>query len=130
MPKPENVEPHKFPEGQSGNPNGRPKGSRNRSTIAKKWLETQEKIKNPISGVEEQLSEEDIMTLALIKKARSGDTAAYRAVLDSAYGAPKQAIEHAGKDGVAMIVDYRRMTDEELQARMDELTRTGRATGD
>lgn len=25
MPKPENIEPHKFPKGTSGNPNGRPK---------------------------------------------------------------------------------------------------------
>ena len=33
----ENLIPYK--KGQSGNPNGRPKGSKNRSTIAKKWLQ-------------------------------------------------------------------------------------------
>ena len=54
--------------GQSGNPSGRPKGSKNRSTIARKWLSTKSKIVNPISSKEEMLSQEDIGTLALIKK--------------------------------------------------------------
>ena len=44
-----------FEQGESGNPNGRPKGSRNRSTIARLWLETTQKAKNPITGVEETL---------------------------------------------------------------------------
>ena len=33
------------------------------------------------------------MTLALIKKAREGDVAAYKALMDSGYGAPVQQIE-------------------------------------
>jgi hypothetical protein len=33
------------------------------------------------------------MTLALIKKAREGDVAAYKALMDSGYGAPLQQIE-------------------------------------
>ena len=41
----ENIKPFEFKKGQSGNPAGRPKGSKNRSTIAKKWLETMEKFK-------------------------------------------------------------------------------------
>jgi hypothetical protein len=36
-----------FEQGESGNPNGRPKGSRNRSTIARLWLETTSKGKEP-----------------------------------------------------------------------------------
>lgn len=71
---------------------GRPKGSLNRSTIARKWLQAEEKIKNPITKVDEQLTQEDIMTLALIKKARSGDVNAYKALMDSAHGAPKQLL--------------------------------------
>lgn len=80
---------HQWEKGQSGNPKGRPKGSKNRSTVARKWLEVLERIKNPITGDEEQLSQEDISTLAQIKKARKGDTAAYKALLDSAWGSPK-----------------------------------------
>ena len=33
------------------------------------------------------------MTLALIKKARDGDVNAYKALMDSGYGAPLQQIE-------------------------------------
>jgi hypothetical protein len=82
-----------FEKGESGNPNGRPKGSKNRSTIAKKWLETNQTAKNPISGQDETLTQEDMMTLALIKRAREGDVAAYKALMDSGYGMPTQQIE-------------------------------------
>lgn len=82
--KEDNLTP--FEKGQSGNPNGRPKGSRNRSTVAKEWLEMQEKVLNPISKKDELLQQQDIMTLALIKKARTGDVSAYKELMDSAYG--------------------------------------------
>ena len=79
--------------GQSGNPKGRPKGSKNRSTIARKWLESKEKFRNPLTGEIELLTQEDITTLAQILKAREGDTPAYKALEDSAYGAPVQQID-------------------------------------
>jgi hypothetical protein len=79
--------------GESGNPNGRPKGSKNRSTIAKYWLEVNQNLKNPLTSEEETMSQEDLMTLALIKKARDGDVNAYKALMDSGYGAPVQQIE-------------------------------------
>jgi hypothetical protein len=82
----------KFEKGESGNPNGRPKGSRNRSTIARQWLEVNQKLKNPLTGQEETMSQEDLMTLALIKKAREGDVSAYKALMDSGYGTPHQTI--------------------------------------
>ena len=87
----ENLKP--FEKGKSGNPNGRPKGAKNRSTIARFWLNVEEKLKNPITGDVETMSQEDLMTLAQIKKARDGDTTAYRALMDSTYGAPIQQVE-------------------------------------
>jgi hypothetical protein len=81
-----------FKKGQSGNPKGRPVGSKNRSTIAKKWLSVEQDLKNPLTGDKETMSQEDLMTLALIKKAREGDTQAYQKLLDSAYGAPLQQV--------------------------------------
>tara|TARA_R100001230_G_C5566079_1_gene89241 strand:+ start:313 stop:645 length:333 start_codon:yes stop_codon:yes gene_type:complete len=87
----ENLIPYK--KGQSGNPKGRPKGSKNRSTIAKKWLQVEQDLKNPLTSEIETMSQEDLMTLALIKKAREGDTQAYQKLMDSAYGQPIQQIE-------------------------------------
>ena len=82
-----------FKKGQSGNPNGRPKGRKNRSTIARYWLEVNQNLKNPLTGTDEEMSQEDLMTLALIKKAREGDVSAYRALMDSGYGAPVLVVE-------------------------------------
>jgi hypothetical protein len=48
--------------GQSGNINGRPKGSLNRSTIAKKWLTTDQEYKNPLTQDLENLSQDYIRT--------------------------------------------------------------------
>jgi len=79
--------------GEIRNPNGRPKGAKNRSTIARKWLEVNQSLKNPLTGESETMSQEDLMTLALIKKAREGDVTAYKALMDSGYGAPLQQIE-------------------------------------
>jgi hypothetical protein len=81
--------------GEVRNPNGRPKGSKNRSTIARRWLEVNQNLKNPLTGVEETMSQEDLMTLALIKKAREGDVNAYKALMDSGYGAPLQQIDQS-----------------------------------
>jgi hypothetical protein len=83
-PKIENLEP--FKKGQSGNPNGRPKGKRSRSTIIKEWLEVEQVVKNPLTGEQEKLQQQDLMTLALVKKARNGDVNAYKELMDGCYG--------------------------------------------
>jgi hypothetical protein len=97
MPNPENIEPHKFQKGESGNPNGRPKGVRNRSTLVREWLEVKQKAKNPITGQTEDLEQQDLMTLALIKKAREGDVQAYRELMDSAHGKIEQKTDITSK---------------------------------
>ena len=56
-------------------------------------MEAKQSLKNPISGELEMLSQEDAGTLALIHKMRQGDVAAYRALMDSLYGAVKQTME-------------------------------------
>ena len=94
MSKKDNLKPA-WNKGESGNPNGRPKGSKNRSTIARQWLEVNQTLKNPLTGEQAIMSQEDLMTLALIKKAREGDVHAYKALMDSGYGAPLQQIDQS-----------------------------------
>lgn len=72
--------------GEVRNPKGRTKGSRNRSTIVKHWLEMTKKGRNPITEMAEVLEIQDHLTLALIGKALKGDVNAYRELMDSAYG--------------------------------------------
>ena len=43
--------------------------------------------------IKELLSNEDMITLALIHKAKKGDVNAYKALMDSAYGGVKQNVE-------------------------------------
>ena len=102
MSKEDNLKPA-WNKGESGNPNGRPKGSKNRSTIAKKWLEVNQSLKNPLTGEQETMSQEDLMTLALIKKARDGDVAAYKALMDSGYGSPLQQIDQSIEQSITGI---------------------------
>jgi hypothetical protein len=114
MAKEDNLKPA-WDKGESGNPNGRPKGAKNRSTIAKYWLEVNQKLKNPLTGAEETMSQEDLMTLALIKKAREGDVAAYKALMDSGYGAPLQQIEQQQTN-----IDLTNLTTEEIKELLKE----------
>jgi len=110
MSKENNLKPS-WEKGESGNLKGRPKGSKNRSTIARQWLEVNQNLKNPLTGVNETMSQEDLMTLALIKKARDGDVNAYKALMDSGYGAPVQQIEQQ-----QTTVDLSDLTTEEIKA--------------
>ena len=66
--------------------NGRKKGARNRKTIVREWLMVEQDYKNPITGTVETLSQADIMTLAIISKARKGDVVAFRELMDSGFG--------------------------------------------
>jgi len=95
-----------FEKGKSGNPKGRPKGSKNRSTIIKKWLTALDKGKNPMTGETEEMTVEDRMTLALIGKALKGDTHAYKALMDSAYGHPKQELETTGNSEIITRIKW------------------------
>jgi hypothetical protein len=79
--------------GEVRNPNGKPKGTLSAKTIIRKWLESQELIKNPLTQKNETVTILDSMTLALIAKARKGDVNAFNALLDRVEGKPKQQTE-------------------------------------
>lgn len=75
-----------FKAGQSGNPNGRPSGTKNRATLLKYWLATEIEFQNPVTKQTEKTSLEDIITLAVIKRAMGGDVKAFREIQDTLYG--------------------------------------------
>jgi hypothetical protein len=75
-----------FPKGKSGNPNGRPKGSLNRSTIYKRFLDITDDFTNPLTGEVEQITVAEKMALMQILKGLEGDLNATKEVFDSGYG--------------------------------------------
>lgn len=64
-------EAHRFKPGQSGNPNGRPKGSRNAASLAK--AELTRKITATVNGRKRRMSVAEISTRRLGEKAMAGD---------------------------------------------------------
>jgi Family of unknown function (DUF5681) len=79
-----------FREGQSGNPNGRPKGKLDSKTVLNKLLEHVVKAINPLTGEEGEFTNFELMTAAILLKAQSGDVAAYNALIDRLEGKAKQ----------------------------------------
>lgn len=81
--------------GQSGNPAGKPKGTKNRSTLFKDFLESPA-IEAFMSKGMENIPVETIadqLVIAAIVKAQGGDVQAIKEVLDSAYGKVTDKIE-------------------------------------
>ena len=105
MPNEQNLIPAKA--GEIRNPKGRGKGVRNRATIVKEWLMVEQKFKNPLTGQEEILSQADIMTLAVINKARKGDVIAFRELMDSGFGKVTEMIqsEHTINQPIQIVID-------------------------
>ena len=83
MPKPENVIPHKWKKGQSGNPAGRPK----------KLPELRELLANVLGDSKDGKTAAEAILMALRTKAVRGDVRAAELLLDRAYGKPKQDID-------------------------------------
>ena len=80
--------------GQSGNPKGRPKGSKNRSTILKKIADIRTKGIDPVSGEEVWMTNEYRMAMAVIEKTiAKGDHQALNMILDNIYGKQKDSVD-------------------------------------
>src|SRR5688500_3556494 len=97
MPNEENIVEHQFKEGNTVG-KGRPKGSKNRSTLLRKWLDAKLKIKHPVTGKDVNVTQEDEVVLAIIAQAKKGNVKAQALVLDSLYGKLASSIEHSGPD--------------------------------
>jgi len=101
------IEP-KWQKGESGNPAGRPKGIPNSKTILNKFLSLTEKVKNPVTGDEEEMNQLEILYLQQISKARKGDLKAMKEILDRLEGRPQQSVDHTTQgEKITPIIDYK-----------------------
>jgi len=81
-----NIIPHQFKKGQSGNPNGRPKGSLNSKTILQKFLDLKTQAENPITNELENLTVAEQIHLKQVAKAIEGDLYSYKEIIDRLEG--------------------------------------------
>jgi len=114
--------------GEVRNPNGRPHGAKNRSTVVRQILamtavmpdSIYAKIRDMYPEIAKTMTVEEMATLVMVNRAiTKQDPAAYKAIMDSAYGLPKQTIETETLPPGQR--DPRAMTDEEIQAELARL---------
>lgn len=126
-----------FQPGQSGNPAGKPKGSQSRATIAKKVLSMSintpkdilDSFKEEYPDLPKKITIEEAMTLAIAKKAlKKGDYLRYKTIMDSAYGAPKQEVEHSGE--VEIGFDIGTLSDQDLETILNITQKAKRESAD
>lgn len=79
--------------GEVRNPKGRGKGVPNSKTRLLKLLELVTKVRNPVTGEEEEFSIAEQLDMKMIAKAMKGDTKAYEVVIDRLEGKPKQTTD-------------------------------------
>lgn len=111
-----------FQPGERGNPDGRPKGSRNRATILREMLAVKLKDqdgklkKNPITEAE-TITYEEAIDAALVKKALNGHLPAIQEIKDTLHGKIKEVQQIIPPDITAADLD--KLTDKEVQAIYD-----------
>ena len=96
----ENLKPYK--KGVSGNPNGRPKGSKNRATIVREIFDSISvldsfqfnELESRFPHIKNNMSIEYLMTLVQVNKAIfKEDTKAYKVLMDTMYGTPIRQLD-------------------------------------
>lgn len=104
MPKPENIEPHKWDKGQSGNPNGRPRKYVSQlKEIGYKKSEINDAIQAMMAMTMDELKEvwenknatilEKTIANAMRKSMEKGTLYSLETLLSRVYGQPKQEID-------------------------------------
>jgi hypothetical protein len=80
--------------GQSGNPAGKPKGVKNRSTIFKEMLGIQLRdFKHGLDLGGRTVTVEEAMYIRQLEKAMSGDLASFKEIQDTLHGKMKETTE-------------------------------------
>src|SRR3990167_2229078 len=82
-----------FKQGESGNPDGRPKGVKNISTLIREYIEQEIDMTDPIDGQKKKNPIKNVLALRLISNALKGDHRALQEVMDRLEGKPLQKQE-------------------------------------
>jgi len=108
----------------SHNPNGRPKGSKNRSTILAQIFESVITSRNPLTKKEEKMSVETAMAYSMIDQViRKGNVTAWNSAKDDVYGKTKELVEHSGE----INTDPRKqLTKKELEKEIERMGLSGK----
>lgn len=107
-----------IPKGKCINNNSARVGLQTRSTILKKWM-TANTTGADVDGNIINLSVQDKIVLAQVKKALEGDTASAIFLFDGAYGKVKDVVQQSGPQ---QSIDYSKFSPEELEV-MDRAQR-------
>lgn len=93
-----------FQPGESGNPAGRPKGSRNLSTILREMLS--EEVEIEIEGKKEKCEFQEAIVKQLLRKANKGNLRAIQEIFDRVDGKAKQQVDVTTKGEQITGVTY------------------------
>jgi hypothetical protein len=88
-----NQEIGQFKKGQSGNPAGKPKGVEHSKTRLLRLLQLVTKVRNPVTGEDEEFTIAEQLDMKIIAKAMKSDIRAYQEILDRLEGKPKQTTD-------------------------------------
>jgi hypothetical protein len=69
---------------------GRPKGSKNLTTLLQKYLKTKAEVEHPTSGKKVKVAMQDVIAMKLIDLAQSGNIKAIAQIWDRIEGKPMQ----------------------------------------
>jgi len=104
---PENIIPHQFQKGTSGNPAGKPEGIRNTKTIRKELLQKTEKgVLNPLTGELDVLTFGERIVYAQAKKAIEGDLGATKFLVEVEEGGASDSAEQGAQNSPETLLDF------------------------
>jgi len=97
----QNLKP--FPKGVSGNPAGKPKGVEHSKTRLLRLLQLVTKVRNPVTGEDEEFTIAEQLDMKIIAKAMKSDIRAYQEILDRLEGRAKQTNEIELSGGLNVV---------------------------
>jgi len=107
MPNPQNLRPKPFTSENQPVNRGRKKGTPNRATVFKRWLETKISVEDPTNDKKKvTVTLLEAAALGQIKSATEGNTNAWKEIQDTLHG----------KQTDTLNINVGELTDEQLQA--------------